>query len=78
MATTLRNFLDQLTTDSELMEQFEADQTGVMTAYGVSPEDQDLIMSEDADREERLAAAVGKEHAKHQEYEEGNFSRFFL
>ena len=68
---SLRELLKQLSTDAELMDRFRKDPGGTMTDLGVSAEDQEIMSSRD---EEKLAAAIGQEHAKDEGY---TFARFF-
>lgn len=72
MAMSLRQLLDRLSKEPDLMEQFRSDPYATMSDLGVSEKDQEHVLSQDRDR---LAAAVGDEHAEDAGY---NFALFFM
>ena len=69
-ANSLTEFLGRLAVDQELLEAFRADKVGTMNEYGISPEQQDPLLSSDPDR---IAAALGREYMDDHGLDMGTF-----
>jgi hypothetical protein len=62
MSGSLRDFLVELASNSELMTQFAADPAGVVDRAGLTADAKDAILSRDSDR---LRVALGASAADH-------------
>lgn len=62
MSGSLRDFLVELASNSELMTQFTADPAGVVNRAGLTADAKDAILSRDSDR---LRLALGASAADH-------------
>jgi|GEM_PF-5060123 len=58
MADLLREFAEKLTTDTDLLGKYRADKAGTMTDFGLSQEDQKLVLDENI---EELKKRIGED-----------------